>query len=127
MWEKSVEKIDKNGNVLKTYNNTIEAAEDNFISEGSVRYRCTGKMKEPFKFYDFTFRYKGGLRWRANKRSNKRPVEMIDRDGNVIKTYESVRAAGRDNNMSEPNVVCRCTGRVKHPFQTREYTFRYKE
>ena len=127
MWERSVEKIDKNGNVLKTYNNMIEAAEDNFLSPSSIAYRCTGRMKNPFKNDGFTFRYKGGLSWRANEWSNKKPVEMIDRDGNVIKTYDSVHAASLDNNLSSTNIVYRCTDRVKNPFKTREYTFRYKE
>lgn len=57
----------------------------------------------------------------------KRAVEMIDLWGEVIKTYPSLSAAGRDNFMTRQSVLQRCVGKVKNPFEYYDFTFRYKE
>ena len=52
---------------------------------------------------------------------------MIDLWGEVIKTYPSLSAAGRDNFMTRQSVLQRCVGKVKNPFEYYDFTFRYKE
>ena len=55
---KQVEMIDEDGFVITTYPSMSAAAEDNYMTRHNVWYRCSGRMKEPFKYYDFTFRFK---------------------------------------------------------------------
>lgn len=57
----------------------------------------------------------------------RRPVEMIDNRGRVIKEYRSLTEAARDNNFTPHNIEYRCKGLMKHPFAHEKYTFRYKE
>ena len=56
--EVAVEKIDKEGRVLKEYPSLASAAFDNHFTVGSVYQRCKGNIRHPFKHYDFSFRYK---------------------------------------------------------------------
>lgn len=53
-----VEMIDIRGRVIKEYPSLADAARDANLTVGSIEYRCKGRMKHPFKHYDFTFRYK---------------------------------------------------------------------
>lgn len=54
---KSVEKIDKNGNVLELYSSVTEAAEANFMSRCAVIRRCRNQAKDPFALTGYSFRY----------------------------------------------------------------------
>lgn len=56
----------------------------------------------------------------------RRPVEMVDRDGNVIAVYRSQKAAGDANYVSKNAVSDRCRNRLKDPYQLTGYTFRYE-
>ena len=53
-----VEMIDRYGKVVATYHSMIEAADANYMGIQAVRARCKGRMQDPFKYYDYTFRYK---------------------------------------------------------------------
>ena len=59
--------------------------------------------------------------------ASKKVIEMIDRDGNVVKTYGSLSEAGLDNFMTKQSVHLRCVGHIKNPFRTYDFTFRYRE
>lgn len=54
---KTVLKVDANGEVLCVYPCVHSAAVDNYMSESSVKTRCQGKIKYPFRYDDFTFVY----------------------------------------------------------------------
>lgn len=54
---RSVEKIDPNGKVLDLYSSVIEAAKSNYVSKNAVWMRCTNRVKDPFKFLGYSFRY----------------------------------------------------------------------
>ena len=54
---KSIEKIDRFGNVLDLYSSVTEAAEKNFISRKSVTNRCKNRVEDPFALTGFSFRY----------------------------------------------------------------------
>ena len=53
-----VEMIDRDGNVVETYPSLSDAGRDNFMTRQHVRNHCNGRVKDPFKNYDYTFRYK---------------------------------------------------------------------
>lgn len=54
---RSVEKIDKHGNVLELYSSVTEAAEKNFMTRRCVSDRCRNRIKKPFATDGFSFRY----------------------------------------------------------------------
>lgn len=71
---KSVEKIDKYGNVLDLYASVTEAAEANYVSRTFVINRCRKKVKNPFSLTDFSFRYE-------RPRGVCRSYDFISREG----------------------------------------------
>lgn len=54
----------------------------------------------------------------------RRPVEMLDRDGNVVAVYRSQKAAGDANYVSKSAVSDRCRNRIQDPYHLTGYTFR---
>ncbi len=57
----------------------------------------------------------------------KRPVVMIDREGNVLKVYESVKAAADGEKWTDANVAQKCRRVVKNEFRFSDTTFRYAD
>lgn len=54
---KSVEMVDRSGNVVELYTSTREAAKANHMSHEAVRQRCVGGVKNPYSLSGYTFRY----------------------------------------------------------------------
>lgn len=54
---KTVFKVDAAGEEIEVYPSARQAAKENFMSYQAVLDRCNGKIKNPFKWNDFTFRY----------------------------------------------------------------------
>lgn len=55
---RSVEKIDREGNVVDLYRSQAAAAKANYISKNSVSERCRNKVKDPYLLTGgYTFRY----------------------------------------------------------------------
>ena len=93
--------------------------------ERVVLYATDGK---PVTKYINRLMYEAfGEEYRHIPQVKTRPVEMIDRDGNVIDTYHSMVEAAEDNYMAVQTVRRHCQGRIKTPFAYYDYTFRYKE
>lgn len=59
---KSVEMIDRAGNVVELYTSTREAAKANHLSHEAVRQRCQGMVKRPYELTGYTFRYEDAPR-----------------------------------------------------------------
>lgn len=57
--QRAVEMVDLFGKVVKTYSSLAEAGRDNYMTRQHIRNHCIGNVKNPFDFYDYTFRYKG--------------------------------------------------------------------
>lgn len=56
--KRSIEKIDRDGNVIDLYSSVTEAAKQNFIPRRSIWLRCTNKIKgDPFELTGFSYRY----------------------------------------------------------------------
>ena len=60
----------------------------------------------------------------ANER---RPVEKINREGNAVAWYPSVRAAAVANYMNRQSVLDRCNGITQKPYGEDGCTFRFAE
>lgn len=65
---RSVEKIDRDGNVVDLFSSAHEAAKKEYVSRKSIYLRCTGQCKgDPFKLTGFNYRYEGKGRGRSKK------------------------------------------------------------
>ena len=56
---------------------------------------------------------------------NRRAVEKIDRDGNVVEVYSSTVEAAKKNYISRKSIWTRCTKRLENPYSLDGYTYRY--
>lgn len=54
---KAVFKVNSIGEEIEVYPSAREAAKHNYMSYQTVINHCQGKIKNPFKWYDYTFRY----------------------------------------------------------------------
>ena len=66
---RSIEKVDREGNVIELYRSQAEAAMKNYISKNSVSARCLGKVQNPYDLTGYTFRYEEKNQKRRRKRS----------------------------------------------------------
>lgn len=57
----------------------------------------------------------------------RRTVAKVDKDGNVLEFYPSVREAARANYMGESTVRRRCKKQTKEPFAGTGFSFRYDD
>lgn len=57
---------------------------------------------------------------------NRRAVEKVDRDGNVLELYASVSEAADKNYIARKSILARCKNRMKDPY-INGYTFRYED
>lgn len=53
----SIEKVDRDGNVVALYSSMAEAARENFVSRKSIWMRCKGKVKNPYDLDGYDYRY----------------------------------------------------------------------
>lgn len=52
-----VVKIDRDGKVVARYGDVMEAANANYMTPGSVKFRCYGRVKKEFALIGHSFRY----------------------------------------------------------------------
>lgn len=74
-YRRPVAMYDRDGNVVAVYGSVKEAAEKNYMEPAAVRRRCNKKMKDPFLWYQYDFRYDDGNMHTGNldvKRGRKR-------------------------------------------------------
>ena len=55
----------------------------------------------------------------------RKPIVKIDRDGNDVEIYKSVKEAATANFITHMTVTRRCKGEVKNPFDLIGYSFKY--
>ena len=60
-------------------------------------------------------------------KTKRKPVIMIDQDGNELEIYPSVAAAAKANFMSPSAVASRCRREMENPFLRCEWDFRYED
>lgn len=58
-------------------------------------------------------------------RGHKKPIEKIDRSGNVVKKYSSAIEAARDNYTTYPVIIRHCDQKAKRPIDNDGSSFRY--
>ena len=64
---RSVEKVDRDGNVVGLYSSVSEAAEKNYISRKSIWMRCTHQVRDPYALDGYDYRYEEPRRYNGRK------------------------------------------------------------
>ena len=65
-------------------------------------------------------------RGKTTRSGNCRPVEKVDRKGNVVAIYPSAAKAARANHVSESGMREHCRGQVKDIYSLDGYAYRYE-
>lgn len=63
---------------------------------------------------------------RKNKDQRRRVVEKIDRFGNVLEVYGSMKEAAQKNHFDKKSIEYRCKGKMKNEFKNYDFSFRYE-
>lgn len=58
---------------------------------------------------------------------NRRAVEKVDPDGNVVALYSSVTEAATANFAHRKSILRRCQGKAKNPYSLDGYNYRYED
>lgn len=127
---KTVCEIDKNNNIIKQWNSIIEASEDTGLNRFKISDVCngrrltTGERRFRFLINNKIFEPKKQINKTKNNRitSSSKKVEQI-KDGIVIKTYNSIAIAAKENNCDASGISKVCNGKRKH---CGGYEWRYK-
>lgn len=64
---------------------------------------------------------------RLSDSPKRRPIEKVDREGNVLALYRSQAAAAKANYMSKNSVSERCRNKLKDPYSLTGFSFRYEK
>lgn len=64
---------------------------------------------------------------RYGGRANRRMIEEVAPDGNVVDLFRSSREAAKHEHMSYQTILDRCNGKVKKAFALNGYSYRWEE
>lgn len=123
-----VEKLDREGNVLKRFNSIEAAAADAKVSVETVQrqlrgygYGEYGRRVKPKTQCGFTWRYyKDGKEEKPAEKVSKgignknrsKPIYMVDENNRILKEYESARECARESGYSINQVFGYVSGRT---------------
>jgi hypothetical protein len=109
---KKVYQYDLNGNFIKEYKSTREAARQLSISHGNIT-RCCNKIAKHASGFIFSYKQeKQGIVSRPN--AVKLPIMELDSDGNTIQEWNSLMDCSRDTKIDNGNLSRVCNGKLKH-------------
>lgn len=60
-------------------------------------------------------------------KNRRRPVLKIDREGNIVEIYKSLREASEKEYVNKNSVMARCFNRVQNPYDLTGYTYQYED
>ena len=125
--KKSVHKIDiETLEILETYESIAQASKLNGVNDGDIGRVCNRKHITSKGFYwvyvsDYSKDWKPKER---NPKKIKRKVLQFDSQGNFIKSYESMKQAGRENKIYASNIGRSCRGKNR---KTGGYIWRFAD
>ena len=117
---RKVNQIDKDtGEIIKTYESMSIAAKELGIVRQGIGKACRGTensrtyMGYVWEYADLEFQKpKARPKGRPPETAHK-PVNLINEDGDIIKTYPSLQSAAEDTNCNYVGISKCCTGRLK--------------
>ncbi len=117
---RAVKQYDLEGNFIREYRSVSEASRKIGCSESGISHASSGVLKS-IKGYIFKYTNEDALNRPTMKYSRK--IDLIDKKGNIIKTYDSVRSASLDMGTSDSSIFVNLRGATK---KTKDgYIFRY--
>ncbi len=117
---KAVKQYDLEGNLIGEYRSIHQASRQTGYSVSGISRVCSG-LAESTKGYVFKYSDEDVINRPSTKCSKK--VDLIDKKGNVIETYESVKAAALDLEIFDKSIYNILCGFVK---KTRDgHRFKY--
>lgn len=108
---KPVIQYDKKGNKLARFFSTVEASKLLNIPKDCISAVCRGDKKS---IYGFVFRYDGDAfeKYEVKKDSTTSVIKM-DKNGIILKIYDSIIEACLENNVKSSNIIACCKGTQK--------------
>ena len=108
---KMICQYDETGNFIKRWDKIADASKDLDIPAGNIVNTCKYKVKSA-----------GGYQWRYEgdeppssliRRTNGKKVNQINKNGDIIKTWNSLLEASRNLNMHSSGINNACNGKIK--------------
>lgn len=87
------------------------------VHRNGAKFDCSARNLK------FVSRKECGLISAGNRR---RPVLKLDRKGEVVAIYPSVRKAADENFISQSSIWLRCAGKVQDPYRLDGYNYQYE-
>lgn len=111
---------DLDGNIINTFDTIQKASLATKISRGRISANLRGKTGPVDKMY--TFEVRSGYKPRKRGIKYPQPVVQMDRDGNIIAEFPSIKEAITTTGIQ--NISAVCSGRIPH---SHGFIWKYKE
>ncbi|MEO5348947.1 MAG: NUMOD1 domain-containing DNA-binding protein [Magnetococcus sp. YQC-3] len=102
---KKVDQYDLDGNFIKTWNSGAEVAKELKINDGNIYGCCNKRQKIAGKYI---FRYHGDTPPDPITQTKRKRVDLFDLNINFIKTFDSIKDAAKELNVSTCVIELRC-------------------
>lgn len=108
----------KTGEIIATYDTMTQAAEILGIDRRGIGKACRGSKNKTYMGFVWEYADRDYIRPKANPmgrppESAYKPVNLLDEEGNIIKTYESIQAAAEDTGCRANGISKCCNGHLK--------------
>ncbi len=116
-----IEKIDKNGEVVKKFSSVIDAAKEAGVSVTTVSRQINGQK----------FKTHCGYTWRrtivdnTNVIGKKRPIVMLDENNNLLGRYDSIKECSKKTDYTISKIVRYLLGTTDRKWFTNRYKVKF--
>lgn len=116
-----IEKIDKNGKVVKKFDSIVKAAKEADVSVTTVSRQINGQK----------FKTHCGYTWRravvdnTNVMGKKRPIVMLDENDNLLGRYNSIKECSEKTNYTISKIVRYLLGSTNREWFTNRYKVKF--
>lgn len=116
---KAVEVYDINANLLGVFKSLTDAEKFTGVNNSNISAVCKGKYTQ---FKGYIFKYADDNKEIKQNRKRKKPVAMLDLQGNVLQQFESIKEAARQTNLIDTHIIDCCKGKYT---QSGGYIWKY--
>lgn len=116
---KEVIVYDINANLIGTFKSLTDAEKFTGVSNANISAVCKGKYTQ---FKGYIFKYVDDNKKVEINRKHKKPVAMLDLQGNFIRRFESIKEAARITKLADTHIIDCCKGKYT---QSGGYIWKY--